>query len=176
MQILAMSPGREAGGQWLAGAPGSWWGGAVPTGRSSLPACVQGPSRALGGSYLLPLGCSHGTKWAPGPGALRGARLGVVPAGADFRSGGPRGSLGRGPRSSLGSFSSGTKATFTAVPKPRAPQTGLGRLILTEGPCVPRWPTRPRGVPVALHLPDPCLRRETEAVRTGEKQSSPLTA
>lgn len=68
------------------------------------------------------------------PGWASGAGLEVLPAGADFRSWGPRGSLGQGPPCCRGSFSSGTKAAFTAAAKPRAPQTGLGRLILTEGP------------------------------------------
>lgn len=126
MQILAVSSRREAGGQCLAEAPCSGWcgGGLLPV-RCSPPPRVHGPSRALRGSYLLPMDSSHG-RVGTRPGWALGARLGILLAGADLRSRGPGGSPGQGPPSSHSSFSSGTKEAFTAAPKPRAPQTGLG--------------------------------------------------
>lgn len=105
--------------------------GAHRVGAVSLPMfrVPTGPSGLIPSSLGLLPWHEVGTR----PGWASGAVLGVLPAGADFRSWGLRGSLGQGPPCCRGSFSSGTKAAFTAAAKPGVPQTGLGRLILTKG-------------------------------------------
>lgn len=131
---------------------------------SRVPA---GPSGLLPSSLGLLPWHEVGTRprWA------LGAVLGVLPAGADFRSWGPRGSLGQGPPCCCGSFSSGTKAAFTAAAKPGAPQTGLGRLILTERLVSAGGPEGPPGVSVAPHLPGPCLSLEGKLKQLGLRRS-----
>lgn len=98
MQILAVSSRREAGGQCLAEAPRSGWcgGGLLPV-RCSPPPSVHGPSRALGGSYLLPMDSSHG-RVGTRPGWASGARLGILLASADLGAGAQGVPRARAPR------------------------------------------------------------------------------
>lgn len=75
----------------------------------------------------------------------------------------------RAPRP-LAAHAPGAQRRLTAAPGPAAPQTGSGRLALTEAWC-PQAPTRPPGGSVARHTRPLPLRKEAEAARAGEKQA-----
>lgn len=120
---FALSPSRVSGGKsWLCtqgGRPvGSAWLRLPGAGRwvcegshradaVSLPVsrAPKDPQGLLPSSPGLLPWHEVGTR----PGWASGARLGVLPAGADLRSLSPRASLGQGPPSSHGSWSSDTK-------------------------------------------------------------------
>lgn len=146
----------------MAGDP--WW----VAGGSSLPSHTQGSNRMCRGSYLLPLDCSHGMRQVPHLGGLWVTGQ-VLLAGADLRNQGPRDAWGQSPLSSCGSFSQAQRQLSWLLPKPGVPQTGLGRLILSEGPHVSRWLTGPLGSLKCFTSWPPCFS-QGEKLRQLDRQ------
>lgn len=142
----------------------------LPPGRSGLPSRVQGPK---GPSGLLP--SSPGSlPWhevGTRPGWASGARLGVVLLVLSSGAGARGVPWARAPRS-LADHAPWAQQRLTAALGPAAPQTGSGRLALTEGLVSPGGPHALLGVlwssPPAPGL---SLREETEAAGVGEKQA-----
>lgn len=65
----------------------------------------------------------------------------------------------------------GAHGCLTAAPGPAAPQTGSGRLALTEGLVSPGAHTPSWRVCGSSHQTPASLRKEAEAARVGEKQA-----